>query len=71
MNAGAREWKAIPASYKTPAVLLIYSQSSGLLLPIDLLSIDHQHSKRQNICKTTRNETVGNKMYENNNIKTV
>ena len=29
MNSGALEEKAVPASYKTPAVLLIYTIKSG------------------------------------------
>ena len=29
VNSGAHEWKAVPASYKTPVVLLIYTVKSG------------------------------------------
>ena len=29
VNSGAREGQAVPASYKTPAVLLIYTVESG------------------------------------------
>jgi len=35
VNAPAREWQAVSASYKTPAVLLVYTVKSGKSLGSD------------------------------------
>ena len=44
MNSGAHEWKAVPASYKTPAVLLIYTVKSGKVLSL-IEEIKRLHKK--------------------------
>jgi hypothetical protein len=35
LNSEAHEWKAVPASYKTPVVLLIYTVKSGTSIDSD------------------------------------
>jgi hypothetical protein len=44
MNSGAHEWKAVPASYKTPAVLLIYTVKPGKVLSL-IEEIKRLHKK--------------------------
>ena len=44
VSSGAHEWKAVPASYKTSAVLLIYTVKSGKVLSL-IEEIKHLHQK--------------------------